>query len=127
MDKRVGNAPAFVHQRVRPIPVVAEGKELTVRIDPENNEIRTLFEMADLTGKHVLEIGCGDGRLTRGYANAAVHVAAIEPFEESIGRAKSNLPEGLQDRVEFVHSSFEDFAAVREAGLFDLVILSKAL
>jgi len=38
---------------------------MTLRSDPENNEIRTLTALADFSGKHVLETGCGDGRLTR--------------------------------------------------------------
>jgi len=37
---------------------------MTIRVDPENNETRALFDLANLSGKHVLEIGCGDGRLT---------------------------------------------------------------
>ena len=59
---------------------------MTIRSDPENNEIRALGDLVDFSGKHVLEIGCGDGRLTWRYAEAAAHVTAIEPFEEAVGR-----------------------------------------
>lgn len=39
-------------------------KHMTIRSDPENNEIRALFDLDDFSLKHVLEIGCGDDRLT---------------------------------------------------------------
>lgn len=100
---------------------------MTIRSDPENNEIRALLDLVDFSGKHVLEIGCGDGRLTWRYAQAAAHVTGIDPFEQSIGRAKANQPELLRDRVEFHHSTFEDFAAAREAEMFDIALFSWSL
>jgi 2-polyprenyl-3-methyl-5-hydroxy-6-metoxy-1,4-benzoquinol methylase len=100
---------------------------MTVRSDPENNEIRALLDLVDFSGKHVLEIGCGDGRLTRRYAEAAAHVTAIDPFEEAIGRANANQPDTLRDRVEFRHIAFKDFAAARESRMFDMALFSWSL
>jgi len=100
---------------------------MVVRIDPENNEINTLCDLADFAGKHILEIGCGDGRLTWRYAEATAHVTAIDPFEEAIRRANANLPASLRDRVEFRHIAFEDFASSSESEVFDIAILSWAL
>lgn len=100
---------------------------MSVRSDPENNEIRALLGMVDFSGKNVLEIGCGDGRLTRRYAGAAAHVTAVEPFEEAIQRARANQPEVLRQHVEFLHSKFEDFAATLRSELFDIAILSWSL
>ena len=100
---------------------------MTIRSDPENNEIRALFGLVDFSGKHVLEIGCGDGRLTWRYADVAAHVTGIEPFEAAIGRAKANQPDALRGHVEFHHIGFEDFAAAREPETFDVAILSWAL
>jgi 2-polyprenyl-3-methyl-5-hydroxy-6-metoxy-1,4-benzoquinol methylase len=100
---------------------------MTIRSDPENNEIRALFELVDFSGKHVLEIGCGDGRLTRRYAAAAAHVTGIDPFEQAISRAKANQPDSLRSQVEFHHIDFEDFAAARESDMFDIAILSWSL
>jgi len=59
---------------------------MTVRVDPENNEPNTLFDLADFNGQRVLEIDCGDGRLTWRYTDRDAHVIAIGPFEESIVR-----------------------------------------
>jgi tRNA1(Val) A37 N6-methylase TrmN6 len=100
---------------------------LTIRSDPEDNEIRALFDLVDFSGKHVLEIGSGAGRLTWRYAEAAAHVTGIEPFEEAIGRANANQPDTLRDQVEFHHIDFEDFEAAREPEMFDMAILSWSL
>ena len=100
---------------------------MAIRSDPENNEIKALLAMADFKGKNVLEIGCGDGRLTWGYADVAAHVTAIDPFEVAILRAKEYLPDTLRDRVEFRHVGFEDFATASQSAVFDIVILSWSL
>ena len=60
---------------------------MTIRSDPEKNETRALLDLVDFSGKQVLEIGCGDGRMTWRYAGAAAHVTCIEPFEKAMGYA----------------------------------------
>lgn len=97
------------------------------RIDPENNEPLALFESADFSNKHVLEIGCGDGRLTGRYADKAAHVTAIEPGADQIALAGENLPDHLQGRVDFHAATLEEFAAKSAPSVFDLVILSYSL
>jgi 2-polyprenyl-3-methyl-5-hydroxy-6-metoxy-1,4-benzoquinol methylase len=100
---------------------------MTIRVDPENNEPRALFALADFNGQRVLEIGCGDGRLTWRYADKAAHVTAIDPFEGSIARAKESTPDNLKSRVEFRHIGFDDFAADSASSSFDIAILSWSL
>jgi 2-polyprenyl-3-methyl-5-hydroxy-6-metoxy-1,4-benzoquinol methylase len=99
---------------------------MAIRTDPEGNETAALFDLVDLDGTEVLEIGCGDGRLTWRYANRTAHVTAIEPFEDSIARAKERLRE-LKLPVEFRHVNFEDFAAGAETDVFDVALLSWSL
>ncbi|MGH2453790.1 MAG: methyltransferase domain-containing protein [bacterium] len=65
---------------------------MAVRVEPEHNETRALFDLVDFTAQHVLEIGCGDGRLTWRFAGRAAHVTAIDPYAESITRARENQP-----------------------------------
>jgi len=100
---------------------------MTIRVDPENNELRALFDLVEFSGQRVLEIGCGDGRLTWRYADKAAHVTAIDPFEGSIARARETMPDDLKGRVEFHHAAFEDFAASIESSTFDIAILSWSL
>ena len=100
---------------------------MTVRVEPENNETRALFDLADFGGQHVLEIGCGDGRLTWRYAGRAAHVTAIDTFAEGITRARENLPGELRGRVKFHRIAFEYFAAASKPSAFDIAILSWSL
>jgi ubiquinone/menaquinone biosynthesis C-methylase UbiE len=100
---------------------------MTIRTDPENNETRALLDMTNFSGQHVLEIGCGDGRVTWLYADKAAHVTAIDPSTRLIALARQELPSQLQDRVEFHNAAFEDFAVASEPWAFDIVILSWSL
>ena len=95
--------------------------------DPEGNETDALFDLVDLEGREVLEIGCGDGRLTWRYADRAAHVTAIEPFEDAIARAQEWLSEAPDERIDFRHVAFEDFAAASDADVFDVALLSWSL
>ena len=100
---------------------------MTIRTDPENNETRALFDMANFSGQRVLEIGCGDGRVTWRYADKAAHVTAIDPSAMQIAQARQDLPGPLRDRVEFQDLAFEDLAAASAASVFGIVILSYSL
>jgi 2-polyprenyl-3-methyl-5-hydroxy-6-metoxy-1,4-benzoquinol methylase len=100
---------------------------MTIRVDPETNEPRALFALADFNRQLVLEIGCGDGRLTWRYADKAKHVTAIDAFADGIKRAKESIPDDLKGRVVFRHTAFEDFAAASKPSTFDRVILSWSL
>jgi ubiquinone/menaquinone biosynthesis C-methylase UbiE len=51
-------------------------------------EVRLIERYVGLKGRRILEIGCGDGRLTRQYAPLASHVVAIEPDSAQIALAR---------------------------------------
>jgi 2-polyprenyl-3-methyl-5-hydroxy-6-metoxy-1,4-benzoquinol methylase len=97
---------------------------MTVRVDPENNETRALLDLLNFTNKRVLEIGCGNGRLTWRYAGMAEYVIAIDPKADAIRRAKENLPDEMKKHVEIHQFTFEDFSAISEPSSFDTVIFS---
>ena len=53
---------------------------MAVRVDPEHNEPAALAQIgAAFDNACVLEIGCGDGRVTKAFADRARSVVAIEP------------------------------------------------
>ena len=56
------------------------------RIDPEGVETRVVHDLIDFSAKNVLEIGCGDGRLTWRFADAAASVLAFDPRKRLDGR-----------------------------------------
>jgi predicted RNA methylase len=70
-----------------------------VWIDPL--ELATVRELTDLTGKRVLEMGCGDGRFTYLYAHDAEYVLGVDPKREEIREARRARPQDLANRVRF--------------------------
>jgi ubiquinone/menaquinone biosynthesis C-methylase UbiE len=101
---------------------------MEVRVDPEENEIHALRTLAGgLAGQRVLEIGCGDGRLTWRYAAAAGHVIAIDPNPDKLASARRDCPTSLRERVEFLNLGLEDYAAGAHTDAFDLAILAWSL
>ena len=74
------------------------------------------------TGAHVIEVGCGDGRLTKRYAERAASVLAFDPDEVAIAALRSDLPPG---RVE-VRTDTVDRVDIPEESA-DIVLLSWAL
>lgn len=71
------------------------------QMDPEGTELATLDRLVSFSGKRVLEIGCGDGRLTLSLAERAWHVLAIDPDRRAVARAGRVVPRHLKDRVRF--------------------------
>lgn len=93
---------------------------------PPGMEVRLLSRYASPVGKHVLEIGCGDGRLTREYAHLAASVVAIEPDSEAIATARRLAAgESGMKNVDFRVASAERLR-LPEAP-FDLVLFSWSL
>jgi hypothetical protein len=60
----LGNAARLREQAVSRAPTETGAEEMTVRVDPEQNEIGALLDFVNLDGRRVLEIGSGNGRLT---------------------------------------------------------------
>jgi predicted RNA methylase len=101
---------------------------MDVHVDPEENETHALLTLAgSLAGKRVLEIGCGDGRLTWRYAAGAGRVTAIDPDPERLACARRDCPASLQGQVEFLNLALEDYAAGVHTDRFDLAILAWSL
>jgi len=100
--------------------------QMTVRIDPERNEISLLKQAGSWRGKTVIEIGCGNGRLTRRIASlAAKSIHAIDPNADLIRAARSSLPAGLLERVRYSVGSAERLKYPSDK--FDIAVFSWVL
>lgn len=95
--------------------------------DPDGNGIAALRSMVDLKGQNVLDVGCGDGKLTWLYAGQASQVTAIDPDDEKIVAARASLPDALEDRVRIIQTSLADFAASFRGRKFDIIIFGWSL
>ncbi|HET8679458.1 MAG TPA: class I SAM-dependent methyltransferase [bacterium] len=93
--------------------------------DPEGTELATLDRLVSLTGKRVLEVGCGSGRLTWSLAERARSVDAIDPDRLDIARARRELPGRLTKRVRFEVGRAESLPFHDEE--FDAVVFSWSL
>ena len=101
---------------------------MNVRVDPEENEIHALLTLTgSLAGKQVLEVGCGDGRLTWRYAWGVRRVTAIDPDAERVARARTDCPATVRGRVKFYKLGLEQFAAGVHTDRYDLAILAWSL
>jgi len=94
-------------------------------IDREQNELRALRNVTDWRGKRVLEIGCGDGRLTRRLARLGSRVDAIDPLPESINTAQRQLPQSFRSRVRFSVGKSSRLEYANDT--FDIVLFSWSL
>jgi predicted RNA methylase len=94
-------------------------------LDPEGAHLAALRRLADFRGQRVLELGCGDGRLTLGIAADAAHVLAFDPDAEAVERGRRSLPAELAQRVAFKVASGKDIEI--EPHSFDLTVFSWSL
>ena len=94
-------------------------------IDPEGAHLAALRRLGDFRGQRVLELGCGDGRLTLGVAAESASVLAIDPDAEAVERARRCLPIELAQRVTYQVASGRQIEI--KPGSFDLALFSWSL
>lgn len=95
------------------------------RRDPERTEVRMLRRHVPLAGARILEIGCGDGRLTRRIAGMARAVVAIDPNAALIARAKQLTPASLREKVRYRIGAAENLRLPDQS--FEIAVLSWSL
>ena len=93
--------------------------------DPEQLEPEYLSKIEQLPDARVIEIGCGDGRLTWRYASLVKSVIGIDPDAEALSEAIGAMP--LQGRLKFeaVQGSAEKLPFKTES--FDAAIFAWSL
>ena len=98
---------------------------MTPILDPEGAHLAALRRLGDFRGRRVLELGCGDGRLTVPIATDAAHVLALDPDADAVDRARRSLPPELAERVAYRVASGKE--AEVEPHSFDLTVFSWSL
>jgi len=78
---------------------------MPIQKDPEGTEILHLEMATDFVGRNVLEIGCGDGRLTWRYAASTNYTTGIDTDSEALLAAVVARPDNLLQRISFVRAS----------------------
>lgn len=98
---------------------------MTLKIDPEQNEVRALNRVTAWRNKRVLEIGCGDGRLTLRLARLGAIVHGIDSDVKLIRSARKTLPKRFADHILYRVGSAERLQHANES--FDMVVFAWAL
>ncbi len=93
--------------------------------DPENKEGRILNQFIDFKDKRVLEIGCGEGRLTWKYAAASSITIGVDSDHTALRVAQADIPHNLQQNVHFGAANATHLPFAKET--FDIAILAWSL
>jgi ubiquinone/menaquinone biosynthesis C-methylase UbiE len=95
------------------------------RRDEDGAETRAIAELVSLDSRRVLEVGCGEGRLTRFAAAHAASVYAFDPSADNIAVARAVLTDEQRRRVRFAVHDAEALDLARER--FDLALCGWSL
>jgi ubiquinone/menaquinone biosynthesis C-methylase UbiE len=94
-------------------------------IDPDGVEIVTIEELVDLRDLRIVEIGCGDGRLTFECGREAASVFAFDSDGDAIRKARAETPNALRRRIRFEVADAAELELPK--GEFDLALFSWSL
>lgn len=93
--------------------------------DPEQNERKYLHAFADFRNKRVLEVGCGEGRMTWQYAKGTHLTLGIDLDLDALRIATVDRPADLEHKVLFAAAASEYLPFSKET--FDIALLAWSL
>jgi ubiquinone/menaquinone biosynthesis C-methylase UbiE len=95
------------------------------RRDEDGFEGAAIARVVALEAKRVLDVGCGEGRLTAFAAGRAASVYAFDPSAENVARARAALTSEQRRRVRFAVHGAEALDLPRER--FDIALCAWSL
>jgi ubiquinone/menaquinone biosynthesis C-methylase UbiE len=98
---------------------------MTFQKDAEQYEIKALRGLVDFKNQRVLEVGCGEGRLTWLYAHLAKQVVGIDPDPDAVRVANYDMLDNLRKTTVFACASSLHLPFPHEK--FDIALLSWSL
>lgn len=98
---------------------------MTLQKDVEKSERKFLHKLVDFSDQRVLEVGCGEGRLTWEYARSAKQVVGIDPDSDAVRVASYDMPDELRKTTTFACASSLKLPFPTES--FDIALLSWSL
>lgn len=98
---------------------------MTLQKDPERSETKYLHQFADFTRRRVLEVGCGEGRMTWQYAQGTQLTIGIDPDLDALRVATVDRPSDLQNKILFACAESQALPFANKT--FDLAVLAWSL
>jgi ubiquinone/menaquinone biosynthesis C-methylase UbiE len=98
---------------------------MSIQKDPERNESKYLHQFADFTNKRVLEIGCGEGRMTWQYTGKTRMTIGIDTDKDALRIATVDRASDLENKVYFSCAASEYLPFSKET--FDIAVLAWSL
>jgi ubiquinone/menaquinone biosynthesis C-methylase UbiE len=98
---------------------------MSLQRDSDRNEIKFLRKFVDLNDQRVLEVGCGEGRLTWQYVNETRTTLAVDPDRDALRVARVDCPSGSEDKVHLACADSIQLPFAKEK--FDIAILAWSL
>lgn len=96
-----------------------------LKVDENKLAIQKMLQHVDFDGKHVLEIGCGDGRISFQVAEHAKSLIGIDLDVDQINLAKENAKILQIENIDFQIGALEDLKLADNS--FDIVLFSLSL